>query len=373
MNLIGSYKNIWSHTKGFTTKEQLVVIESDDWGSERIPNKEAQNNLMVAGIQIKQNPHTMLDTLENGNDFYALVDLFNKPKFKPHKPVITCNWIMANPDYEKIDNSNFEQYYFEPFSKTYFNKYGNNELLSMVKDTMNQGHIFPQFHGREHIQFIHWLAMLRQKHSQLITAFKQKCFGVDLNDLGYRKNLTAAFEYKNKFELNQISDSISEGLDLFNQIFGFKSTTAIAPRYVFDSAIEKVLKQNGIEGIQSALNQLKPIKLGYRNIYHYTGEINSLKQTYTVRNAFFEPSYSNSINWVQQVLKKAQMAFWFNKPLIISMHRINFVGGLSETNRTQNLKQLEELLTQLIIKYPKIQFINSDQLLKKISDSYVRN
>jgi hypothetical protein len=73
------------------------------------------------------------------------------------------------------------------------------------------------------------------------------------------------------------------------------------------------------------------------------------------------------------VLKKAKMAFWFNKPLIISMHRINFVGGLSETNRTQNLKQLEELLTQLIIKYPKIQFINSDQLLKKISDSYVWN
>jgi len=51
-----------------------------------------------------------------------------------------------------------------------------------------------------------------------------------------------------------------------------------------------------------------------------------------------------------------------NKPCIIGSHRINYIGSLNERNRTKNLAMLKIILQKIVLKYPNVEFINSNQL-----------
>lgn len=48
---------------------------------------------------------------------------------------------------------------------------------------------------------------------------------------------------------------------------------------------------------------------------------------------------------------------------VISSHRINYVGGIDINNRIKNLKLLDEFLSALLMKYPDVEFMSSDQLI----------
>ena len=65
----------------------------------------------------------------------------------------------------------------------------------------------------------------------------------------------------------------------------------------------------------------------------------------------------------QTALAEIKMAFSNNKPAIISTHRLNFIGSLVEKNRNNGLKLLQELLLKVILKWPDIVFMSSDELL----------
>ena len=94
-----------------------------------------------------------------------------------------------------------------------------------------------------------------------------------------------------------------------------------------------------------------------------SGRKNKLDQTYLVRNCFFEPSLSNSINCVDQCMKQISNSFYWNMPAIISSHRLNFVGYLSEQNRDNNLRSLKKLLSNIVLKWPDVIFLSTDELI----------
>jgi hypothetical protein len=55
-----------------------------------------------------------------------------------------------------------------------------------------------------------------------------------------------------------------------------------------------------------------------------------------------------------------------NKPAIIDTHRVNFMGSLSLKNRKKGLTILDELLKRILIKWPDVQFMDSESLAIKI-------
>jgi hypothetical protein len=370
MSIKGHFNFYLSQYKGFKTNRKIVVIESDDWGSIRMPSKEAINNLQQLGINLSKNPYNLIDTLENIDDLNALYEIIDDKAFTHNKPKITFNFILANPDFDKIKKENWENYYYEKFTTTYHKRDGNNKVKDLIDYGIESKFIKPQFHGREHINALQWLEVLKTGNIDFKNAFNENCFCIDTID---NKNLLSAFEFNNKKEEIFIENSINEGIKLFKEAFNFSPKSAVAPRHVWNTKIEQVFYQNGIKQIQSSLNQIIPLNGFYKNIKHYTGEQNNLEQLYTVRNAYFEPAYNQSINWVNQVLSKAQTAFLFKTPLIISMHRLNFVGGINELNRFNNLNQFKQLISTLIKKYPDIEFMHSDELGKIIHNQYVRN
>ena len=50
------------------------------------------------------------------------------------------------------------------------------------------------------------------------------------------------------------------------------------------------------------------------------------------------------------------------KPLIISFHRLNYIGFIDETNRSRNLLLLKQLLKLLTERWPDVEFMSSDKL-----------
>ena len=159
---------------------------------------------------------------------------------------------------------------------------------------------------------------------------------------------------------------------MFKNMYGYVSQSFIAPCYIWRSELEPVLKKNGVLFIQGAWNQQIPIgeiPVVVKNKRHYIGERNKNGQIYTVRNVVFEPFLGGG-NEVDKALRQIKVAFFWNKPAIISSHRINYVGSLDYKQRDKNLTLLSELLNKIVKLYPEAEFLSSDELGNLIAKNY---
>jgi hypothetical protein len=82
----------------------------------------------------------------------------------------------------------------------------------------------------------------------------------------------------------------------------------------------------------------------------------------------FEPAYPG-LDWLNTALKRVKTAFMFRTPAVISMHRVNFVGGLNRQRRDENLDSLKRLLINVIEAYPDVEFFGSNELCSE----YIRS
>jgi hypothetical protein len=99
------------------------------------------------------------------------------------------------------------------------------------------------------------------------------------------------------------------------------------------------------------------------------GNTNRLGQIFLIRNSSFEPSTRPNINWSQKIKNEVHAAFLVGAPVILSTHRVNFMGGMDENNRENNLKLFCEILNDLVKSYPDIEFMNTVQLSNFIRTS----
>jgi hypothetical protein len=361
-------KNIQRQAIALISKKvnkRYVIIESDDWGSIRMPSNEAFETLIKKGVPIGNDPFNRYDSLESEEDLALLFETLSSIKDCNGKnPIITANTIVANPDFEKIKNANFEKYYYESVVDT-FKKYPNHSnSLKMWKEGIDNNLFYPQFHGREHLDINTWLDLLKSKDKDFLLAFDLGVFGINKKIKIHRRyDCMATFDINSEKDKNNHPAIIKEGMDIFKSIFGYSSKSFIAPTYVWDENLENILAENSVKYLQGFNYQLIPRAntSNYIKKIHYTGQKNKLDQTYLVRNAFFEPSLYKK-DWENEVLNRAKIAFRWNTPLIISSHRVNFIGELDKSNRDNNLKLLSKTLKTLLKKWPNIEFIHSSKL-----------
>ena len=60
---------------GWHTKRHLVVIESDDWGSIRMPSREVYDEFLRRGIRVDRDPYCRYDRLESREDMSRLFEV----------------------------------------------------------------------------------------------------------------------------------------------------------------------------------------------------------------------------------------------------------------------------------------------------------
>ncbi len=362
------YRNL----SGWKTNRKIIVIESDDWGSIRMPSKEVYELFISKGFPIDTRVFEQNDTLASNSDLELLFSsLLSIKNSKGQSPIITANVVMANPDFEKIKESKFEKYYYESFVDTLNTYYPEQKVFDKWKQGIKQKVFYPQFHAREHYNIAKWMQLLRSGSKDDLEAFSSNMVGIPSKtnpELGNQLQIALGVDGGNTLD-NQKA-ILEEGLSLFESVFGFQSKSFIAPVYTWHSDLNPFLAQKGVKFLQGGKIQNEPLlEGGYRKIKHFLGEKNKLGQYYLVRNVYFEPTTDLKKNWVDECFKDISAAFLWKNPVIMSTHRLNYVSGINKENGKNGVSLLYELLLKVVNKYPDVEFMTSDQLGELIKSS----
>ena len=372
-SVLNTIKRHVKNIPGWRTDRKIVVIESDDWGAVRMSSRKALQKIAEEGIDTEQCHYVQNDALASEKDLEKFFDLLTSHKnAQGESPVITANVIMANPDFKKIKDSGFKEYYYKLFPDSLAVYPEHRNSFSLWKEGMKAGIYHPQFHGREHLQVERWLHFLKDNESDTRIAFENGVFGLSTTvTTEQRPSYMAAYDWNSEESRAFILNSIAEGLSLFKTTFGFNSLSAIAPNYTWHPEVERVLADNGVRYVQGGAVQKIPKLNRADKSYkrHFTGHRNDLDQIYLVRNCAFEPSSNPELDWVEQCLKQIETAFFWNKPAIIEMHRVNVIGYINPKNRDRNLKKFDRLLHRITKRWPEVEFMTSDQLGQVIENN----
>lgn len=356
---------------GWHTKKKIMAIVSDDWGSIRTPSLQVLEELRRYRGSESLSPYLKNDSLETKEDLQSLFEvLLSITDNNGNHPVITANTVMVNPDFDKIKSCDYKEYYYELFTDTYKKDTNRKDLLNFWKEGIDKNIFFPQFHGREHLNVFRWLAALQMGEEPMLTLFKFGMFDLSTENTSIVDSYMCNLNLSKNGELPFLQESLIDGLRIFREIFGFKSRTFIAPSYVWSEKVEQTLYEHGVFGIQSNWFQLIPSatssKKRLKKRFHYTGQSNSFGQVYLVRNAHFEPCMRPNFDFRSDVLRRARIVFAVGKPLILSAHRLNFIGSISKKNQLENLKLLKHLLSDIKHQWPDIEFVNIAHLFALI-------
>lgn len=345
-----------------------MVFESDDWGSNRISTGEDFDAMTDAGVIIGNNSYDKFDTIEKSRDLELLFEVLTSVKDKNSNHAVFTPFVnTANPDFKKIEESNFEEYFYEPFDST-LEWYGErNNVLGLYRAGINGRFFMPQFHGREHVTVSLWMKYLQNRNAKVRKAFEHKFHSCNVSGLnGINAAFRPSFYFESEDEIPFLRNSIIEGTNLFEKIIGYRATVFDPPNGVFPSILEKDLSDAGIQTIVT--NRIRPEPLGNGKIkkrYFSFGQVNNLGQTYYIRNCQFEPYDNRSVD---HCLSMMEAAFRWGKPAIVCTHRVNFNGGIDPGNRDRGLRELKELLDRMLSEWPDIEFMSSGQFAELLRE-----
>ena len=360
MNLKQCIRQNILNITGWCTKRKLIIIESDDWGSIRMPSIGIYNKLIRHNVKLGKYGYEKYDSIASKKDLELLFDLCTTFRDIHDNPIIiTANTVIGNPDFQKIAKSNFQEYYWESMVDTMEKYYGCDSPFATWKKGIDNKLFYPQLHGREHVNVSLWLKSLRANYPGARLAFENGVFSIVVNkEFDHRCKNTTALRYESEIEFEFVKQSIYDASKMFEKIFGYKSKSFIAPSFSWDRRIEYILRDIGVYYLQGM-----PFHFynGKRTL-NYIGRKNSLGQIYLNRNVEFEPSLNPNIDNVDKALSQIEIAFRWYKPATISIHRLNFIGSVNEKNRDENLKLFKKLFTLVLRKWPDVEFLTSDQL-----------
>jgi hypothetical protein len=363
-NLKSAIRNL-SNIPGWKTNRKLLVLESDDWGSVRMPSLEVLEILKKKGLELETIDsfrYNNYDTLAGTKDFELLFELLEKHKdAKGNSAVFTAVSVVANPDFEKIKANDYKEYYFETFDKT-LERYGYPEAFNSWMEGIERKLFIPQFHAREHLNVPFWMRALQSNDEQARIAFDYGIWGFN-NIHKHGCFFQSAFDLEYYDDVKVQAETIKSGLKVFESLFGYKAEFFVPPNGPFNNILEEAAFDGGIKYISASKIQHEPLGEGKtRKRFHYIGQRNRFKQIYLTRNCIFEPASPQRTDWVDSCLSDIEIAFKWKKPAVISTHRVNYIGQLNPKNREKGLKELDLLLQKITLKWPDVEFITSQEL-----------
>jgi len=357
-----------SNLPGWRTKRHIIVIESDDWGSIRMSSKEAFSKLKQARIDVDTNHYNTNYALESNTDLEMLMEVLSKHKDATGRNVVMTGVnVVANPNFEKIRENGFTEYVYETYTETCKKYPQHDKVYDLWKQGIQNRLLVPAFHGREHLNAQRWLRALQSGCKSTLLAFDQGVTGISrgidgVNLGGYQ----AAFDIDTLADIAYQKEVLKTGLDIFEKLYGYRSTFFIPTNGPFNNQLEPIAKTLGIDYLGTGKIQMEPLGNNqYKKHVRYLGRKSNDGIIYMTRNAFFEPcstKHAVSKDWVNDCLKEIEIAFRWHKPATISSHRVNYIGWLNEKNRAHGLQNLDVLLGAIIKRWPDVEFMTSSEL-----------
>ncbi|MGD9168510.1 MAG: hypothetical protein PVI97_00435 [Candidatus Thiodiazotropha sp.] len=350
---------------GWRCHDKIIVVESDDWGAIRTSSKQAYKILETKGFDMSRSCWS-LDALETDDDLTALYDVLSRFFDVRSRPAcITGNMVMTNPDFNAIRNSKYNTYYLEPVAKTLCTSSERKCVENLWFEGMDKKLFRPQFHAREHIRWWEWMRALKHGSKEALTTFDLNMCGVPLNVSKVGVSYYQPTYIENSEDIGSdysLSDVIEEGIRRFEDQFGLKSLSTIAPNCAWTNDAEKYWSKNGVRYIQGSYCQEVITRKGCKYKPHYLGEVSRYGGIYMARNCVFEPARNNNDDHWKRSIKQISQAFYLKSPAVITSHRLNYSGSINEANRYKGLMQLNKLLKEVTKRWPEVHFLSSAEL-----------
>ena len=365
-----------SNIPGWRINRKILVIESDDWGSVRIRDKDAYNALKNKGLNVDQIHYDSVESIESNDDLQMLFDLLQSFKDKNGKhPVFTPMCIMGNPDFEKIKASNYEQYFFQPLHETLKEFPNSHRVLELWKEGFKNSLFVPEIHGREHFNVRRYMKILQSHEGKegLRFALVHHSAGPSAYKDIYYPNYLGALHPEPKEEIKELHNYIIDAGKLFKDYMGYQPRVFIAPNAEEPKELESSLNEIGVKYLTRSKKRIYPLGDGaFGKEWNFFGQKTHFDQIILNRNAFFEPvcfgEHEHITDWVNSCLKEIEIAFRWKKPAVISSHRVNYVGTIKPENREKGLRALKRLIVEVLKKWPDLEFMSSFELGQVIKE-----
>lgn len=358
------WKRHLSNILGKNTKRHLLAFFVDDYGAIINNSIESQKQFLKAGGDLGSSRFAKYDTLETNEDLESLFTVLSSFKdINGNHVAWTPLAVSANPDFEKIRENGYTNYMYEELDKTFSRKKECNNVMLLMKQGIQEGFYMPQYHGREHININILMHALNTNNHNVKLAFDNNSLYTFRGENGIVSS-NQAFRIIKDTDIPFYSEIITDGLECFKKVYGYNAIHFNAPGNRENSKLASVLAEAGIHYIET--DKIKHEYLGdgkWRKEFHWNGEKNKFGQRYIIRNCVFEPTADLS-DWAEYTFKQIQIAFKWNKPAIVSSHRVNFAGAISKTNRERGLNELKRLITLVQKSFPDVEFVTSKQLFK---------
>lgn len=356
-------KNL-SNIIGWSTNRHIIVFESDDWGSIRTRSLKDRCEMEAKGLNFHTSIFPRYDCLESNDDLERLFELLSRHKDQTGRsPVITPMCIMVNPDFEKISNSQFREYHYETFPETCKRYPNHDRILSLWKEGIEKRLFVPALHGREHYNVIRWMKNLQDGRVAARILFDHQSSGVTTLHNEILPEYLGAFHPDKASEIPFLKETIKDACKIFEDLLGYKPTHFIGPNREPAKAFDETFAKMGVKYMTVAKRRHYPLGDGkYKNEFIWPGKRDKETGiTYISRNGGFE-QVDPGHDWVNECLYDIEVAFRFKKPCVISTHRVNYVGGIEEKNATEGIRKLDELLKEILKRWPDTEFMTSTEL-----------
>lgn len=370
MSVLSTFFRNVKNLPGKKTKRKIVVFFVDDYGSIRVKNMKAYRHLKEAGIPMDQTRFSRFDTLADKDDLAQLFDTLTSVKDANHNSAcFTPFTIVANPDFEKIEASDFKGYYRESFRQT-LKKYGEEYrgVFDLWKQGIHENIFYPAYHGTEHINVKRFMDALQAGHKSVSLAFKHQSVAIpSFPGETPISHPTTTFFIEHPEENRQLANDILVGTAMFHELFGFRSKQFTPGASIYSPDLNKILAESGIRYIH--VNRFQAYPLGnekYIKRFLYNGKENEFGQKYIVRNCVFEPDGRSDNEAANGCLMDIEATFRWGAPALISSHRVNFAGHFDNQYRNNSLAQLTYLLKNIIKRWPDVEFMNGDEMADSI-------
>jgi hypothetical protein len=364
VDIIRSRGRSLKHLFSPVSRDRLVVFESDDWGSRRMPSVDTRDWLVSKGLISGDDPYD-LESLENAEDVNLLAEVLSSVQDADGRhPVFTCFCNSGNPDFKAIRESGFEKYVSEPVPETLDRRGDRRGFEAAWQNAREAGVVVPEYHGREHLQVPMWMAALRE--SALVRdAFDHEFYSVQVpGQSQYVRAFRAACFFSDPAEIPELVGILKDGSVMFERQHGYAPRVFCPPNNVFHPDMFPAVREMGCHTIVRPLRSKQPDGKGGGKTVLAMSRQPLPDLNISRRNAIFEPVMNASI---EHAMKGIQSAFAWGVPAVVSTHRVNYIGGINPAMRSRGLRALEDLLVRIVRAWPDVRFLASHELSRRIA------
>jgi hypothetical protein len=334
----------------------VVVIQSDDWGHACVDNREQHERILRADNDASSG--WSADALEGDDDVSSLAALLRGFRdARGRSARLTLNFIVARPDYEAIEASDFRTYRSIPIRPA-------GAIFDALRGSDFDAVFEVQSHGAEHVAPARWLRLLQEGAPDLRAYFAARAMpppGVVARHPGLGAAYLACPDASDGGAVPGPDERVLESLRVFASLFSRPAQGFVPPNHAWDGSLDRLLRREGVRHLQASHVRYPTFAAAesgqWRALRAGPERGNDLwRQT---RNVDFEPVVRP--DRVDAAIARACLLVARGIPAVINTHRINYAGAIRPERAACGRERLGDLLSALVATRDDVHFLGSDE------------